>query len=139
GDVKKYRCAYDKTIIEKVFSKKFAASGSPAYAAMKKFTWSNSDQETVAKWIAGDHVKPEKAGEKWVNENAAKVKKWFGKWRRPTRASRSEREQRDARRDQHRSGKPCRADPLAQHGAGEKRRGPHARLPHRGDGRGRRA
>jgi glycine betaine/proline transport system substrate-binding protein len=79
GDVKKYKCAYDKTIIEKVFSKKFANSGNPAYAAMKKFSWSNLDQETVAKWIAGDHVKPDKAGQKWVSENAAKVKKWFGK------------------------------------------------------------
>ena len=46
---------------------------------MKKFSWSNVDQETVAKWIAGDHMKPDKAGQKWVSENAAKVKKWFGK------------------------------------------------------------
>src|SRR3954453_16251989 len=79
GDVKKYRCAYDKTIIEKVFSKKFSNSGNPAFAAMKKFTWTNADQELVAKWIAGDHMKPDKAGEKWVSDNAAKVKKWFGK------------------------------------------------------------
>jgi glycine betaine/proline transport system substrate-binding protein len=79
GDPQKYRCAYDKTIIEKVFSKKFSNSGNPAFAAMKKFTWTNADQELVAKWIAGDHMKPDKAGEKWVSDNAAKVKKWFGK------------------------------------------------------------
>jgi glycine betaine/proline transport system substrate-binding protein len=79
GDVKKYRCAYDKTIIEKVFSKKFAKSGSPAYSVLKRFTWSNEDQEIVAKWIAGDHMNPDKAGQKWVSQNAAKVNKWLGK------------------------------------------------------------
>ena len=79
ADVSKYKCAYDKTIIEKVFSKKFANGGSPAYTALSKFSWSNGDQELVAKWIAGDHMKPDKAGQKWVSENAAKVKKWFGK------------------------------------------------------------
>jgi len=79
GDVKKYRCAYDKTIIEKVFSKKFANSGNPAYKALKNFNWTNEDQEIVAKWIAGDHMDSDKAGQKWISQNAAKVKKWFGK------------------------------------------------------------
>jgi glycine betaine/proline transport system substrate-binding protein len=79
GDVKKYRCAYDKTIIEKVFSKKFANSGNPAYKALKKFSWTNEDQEIVAKWIAGDHMDADKAGQKWISQNAAKVKSWFGK------------------------------------------------------------
>jgi glycine betaine/proline transport system substrate-binding protein len=79
GDIKKYRCAYDKTIIEKVFSKKFANSGNPAYKAMKRFNWTNEDQEIVAKWIAGDHMDPDKAGQKWISQNAAKVKRWFGK------------------------------------------------------------
>ncbi len=51
----------------------------PPYTALSKFSWSNADQELVAKWIAGDHMKPDKAGQKWVSENAAKVKKWFGK------------------------------------------------------------
>jgi glycine betaine/proline transport system substrate-binding protein len=79
GDVKKYRCAYDNTIIEKVFSKKFASSGNPAYTALKRFKWSNLDQEIVAKWIAGDHMNSDKAGQKWIALNAAKAKAWFGK------------------------------------------------------------
>ena len=79
GSIAKYKCAYDNTIIEKVFSKKFANGGSPAYKAMKNFNWSNEDQEIVAKWIAGDHMNPDKAGQKWIAQNAAKVKKWFGK------------------------------------------------------------
>jgi glycine betaine/proline transport system substrate-binding protein len=79
GNVKQYRCAYDNTIIEKVFSKKFATSGSPAYPVLKRFSWSNQDQEIVAKWIAGDHMNPDKAGQKWVAANKAKVNKWLGK------------------------------------------------------------
>jgi|SwirhisoilCB3_FD_contig_111_278715_length_1086_multi_3_in_0_out_0_1 glycine betaine/proline transport system substrate-binding protein len=79
GGVKQYRCAYDNTIIEKVFSKKFATSGSPAYPVLKRFKWSNEDQEIVAKWIAGDHMDPDKAGQKWVKQNKAKVAKWLGK------------------------------------------------------------
>ncbi len=79
GNVKQYRCAYDNTIIEKVFSKKFATGGSPAYPVLKRFSWTNADQEIVAKWIAGDHMNPDKAGQKWVAANKAKVNKWLGK------------------------------------------------------------
>jgi glycine betaine/proline transport system substrate-binding protein len=79
GNAAQYKCAYDNTIIEKVFSKKFATSGNPAYAALKNFKLTNQDQEIVAKWIAGDHVKPDTAGQKWIAENATKVKAWFGK------------------------------------------------------------
>ena len=38
GDVEQYKCAYDVTVIEKLFSKKFADSGSPAYDVLKKMS-----------------------------------------------------------------------------------------------------
>jgi glycine betaine/proline transport system substrate-binding protein len=79
GNVTQYKCAYANTVLEKVFSKKFATSGSPAYPVLKRFSWSNEDQEIVAKWIAGDHMNPDKAGQKWVAANKAKVNKWLGK------------------------------------------------------------
>ena len=79
GNVSQYKCAYANTVLEKVFSKKFATSGSPAYPVLKRFSWSNEDQEIVAKWIAGDHMNPDKAGQKWVKANQAKVNKWLGK------------------------------------------------------------
>jgi glycine betaine/proline transport system substrate-binding protein len=79
GNVAQYKCAYDKTIINKVFSAKFAKSGSPAYAVLKRFKWTNSDQETVAKMIAGDHMKPDDAAKKWIGANQAKVNVWLGK------------------------------------------------------------
>ncbi len=71
-----YRCAYDTYPLNKVFSTKFAKSGSPAVKFLKKWSWSNSDQNTVATWIAGQHMNPDKAAEKWVKANRAKVKAW---------------------------------------------------------------
>jgi glycine betaine/proline transport system substrate-binding protein len=76
GDVNQYKCAYDVTIINKIFSKKFADSGSPAYDLLKNFKLTNEDQELVAKWIAGDKMDPDAAGKKWVDENQDKVSSW---------------------------------------------------------------
>ena len=45
-------------MINKLFSKKFADSGSPAYDVLKKMKLTNEDQEVVAKAIAGDKVDP---------------------------------------------------------------------------------
>jgi glycine betaine/proline transport system substrate-binding protein len=73
GDVNQYKCAYDVTIINKLFSKKFADSGSPAYDMLSKFKLTNEDQEAVAKMIAGDKMDPEEAAQKWVDENQDKV------------------------------------------------------------------
>ena len=77
GDVKKYRCAYDAYPLNKLISKKFATSGSPAVKVIRKFKWSNADQNLVAKWIAGDKMKPEDAAAKWIAANKAKVAAWL--------------------------------------------------------------
>ena len=67
GDPAQYKCAYDVTIINKLFSKKFADSGSPAYPVLKKMKLTNEDQEKVAKAIAGDKEDPDQAGKDWVS------------------------------------------------------------------------
>jgi glycine betaine/proline transport system substrate-binding protein len=77
GNPEQYKCAYDVTIINKLFSKKFAESGSPAYDVLKKMELTNEDQELVAKAIAGDKEDPEKAGEDWVADNPDKVEAWL--------------------------------------------------------------
>ena len=77
GDPQQYRCAYDNTIINKLFSKQFANSGSPAYPVLKAMRLTNDGQELVAKRIAGDKVDPEKAGREWVRNNPDKVKTWL--------------------------------------------------------------
>jgi glycine betaine/proline transport system substrate-binding protein len=78
GDPEQYKCAYDVTVIEKLFSKKFAESGSPAFDVLKRMQLTNDDQEAVAKAIAGDKVDPEKAGKDWVEQNQDKVQSWLG-------------------------------------------------------------
>ena len=77
GDPNQYKCAYDVTVINKLFSKKFADSKSPAYDMLSKFELTNEDQEQVAKAIAGDKVDPAKAGADWVAQNADKVDAWL--------------------------------------------------------------
>ena len=78
GNLDQYKCAYDVTVIEKLFSKDFAGSGSPAVDVLKKMTLTNDDQELVAKAIAGDKEDPEKAAKDWVAENEDKVQSWLG-------------------------------------------------------------
>jgi glycine betaine/proline transport system substrate-binding protein len=77
GDPEQYKCEYDVTIINKLFSKKFADSGSPAYDMLKKMKLTNDDQELVAKAIAGDKQDPEEAGADWVKDNRDKVDQWL--------------------------------------------------------------
>ena len=79
GPPAKFACAYPSYTLLKFMSKKFAASGSPAVGVVKRFSWSNADQNAVAKMIAGDHVNPDKAAQKWIAANKAKVNKWLGK------------------------------------------------------------
>jgi glycine betaine/proline transport system substrate-binding protein len=77
GNPEQYKCEYDVTIINKLFSKEFAESRSPAYDVLKKMKLTNADQELVAKQIAGEKVDPEKAGEDWVKDNPDKVDAWL--------------------------------------------------------------
>lgn len=77
GDPQQYMCEYDVTVIQKVFSKKFAQSGSPAYDVLRKMKLTNEEQELVAKRIAGDKMDPEEAAQEWVRANRAKVDQWL--------------------------------------------------------------
>jgi glycine betaine/proline transport system substrate-binding protein len=77
GDPEQYKCEYDITIINKLFSKEFAESGSPAYDVLKAMKLTNDDQEAVAKAIAGDKEDPDQAGQDWVEENRDKVDAWL--------------------------------------------------------------
>jgi glycine betaine/proline transport system substrate-binding protein len=76
GDPKRYACEYPSYGLDKLISKEFATSGSPAVAFIKKFKWSSDDQNNVSNLIAGKKLKPEKAAEQWVKANAAKVNAW---------------------------------------------------------------
>jgi glycine betaine/proline transport system substrate-binding protein len=74
-----YKCGYGQTIIDKLISGKFAKSGSPAVALVKKWKWTANDQNFVANLIAGKHMDPDKAAAQWVKANSAKVNAWLRK------------------------------------------------------------
>jgi glycine betaine/proline transport system substrate-binding protein len=75
----KIACDYPPYDLDKIVSKKFADSGSPAYDLVKNFQWTNEDQNTVARMIAVDKLTPDQAAEKWVKDNQSKVNAWLGK------------------------------------------------------------
>ena len=77
ADAEKVACDYPVYKLDKIVSTKFAKSGSPAYDLVKNFTWTNDDQNTVAKYIAVDKMTPEAAAKKWVDANRAKVDAWI--------------------------------------------------------------
>jgi glycine betaine/proline transport system substrate-binding protein len=79
GNPKSYACAYPSYTLLKFFSSKFAKSGSPAVAVLKRFKWSNADQNAVAAMIGGQHMDKDKAAQKWIAANQAKVNVWLGK------------------------------------------------------------
>ncbi len=79
SDPEKVDCDYPVYHLNKVVSKSFADSGSPAYDLIKAFHWTNADQNLVAKYIAEDGMKPEDAADKWIADNQDKVNAWLGK------------------------------------------------------------
>ncbi|WP_031486563.1 ABC transporter substrate-binding protein [Streptomyces bicolor] len=77
ADAEKVDCDYPVYKLDKIVSKKFSESGSPAYDLVKNFSWTNDDQNVVAKYIAVDKMTPEAAAEKWVEANRDKVEAWI--------------------------------------------------------------
>ena len=77
ADAEKVACDYPVYELDKIVSAKFAKSGSPAYDLVKKFNWTNDDQNTVAKYLAVDKMAPEAAAKKWVEANRDKVDAWI--------------------------------------------------------------
>jgi glycine betaine/proline transport system substrate-binding protein len=75
----KIACDSPKYDLDKIVSKKFAGANGPAYQLVKNFTWTNEDQNQVAKYIAVDKMTPEAAAKKWVDANPDKVKAWLPK------------------------------------------------------------
>jgi glycine betaine/proline transport system substrate-binding protein len=78
ADPAKVNCDYPEYNLNKLIAKKFADSGSPAVDLIKKFSWSNDDQNIVSTYIAKDGMSPDDAAKKWVDANPDKVKAWLG-------------------------------------------------------------
>jgi len=78
ADPAKVACAYPPYTLNKVVSKKFADSGSPAVNVVKNFSWTNEDQNSVGRDIAQNNMSPEAAAKKWLDANQDKWKAWVG-------------------------------------------------------------
>ncbi len=78
ADAAKVACDYPPYELNKIASVKFMDSGSPAVTLVKNFTWTNDDQNLVAKYITEDKMTPDDAAKKWVDANPDKVKAWLG-------------------------------------------------------------
>jgi glycine betaine/proline transport system substrate-binding protein len=77
ADPEKVACDYPPYPLNKVVSKSFADSKSPALALVKAFNWTNDDQNLVAKYIAQDQMDPDDAAKKWIDDNPDKVDAWM--------------------------------------------------------------
>jgi glycine betaine/proline transport system substrate-binding protein len=76
-DPAKVACDYPLYTLDKIVSKKFADSGSPAYTLVKNFQWTNEAQNVVAKSIAQDKLTPDAAAKKWLDAHTDQVKQWL--------------------------------------------------------------
>lgn len=76
SDPEKVACDYPTYTLNKIISKKFADSGSPAAKLAQSFKWTNEDQNAVATDIQGG-MTPEAAAKKWVDANQQVVDSWL--------------------------------------------------------------
>ncbi len=77
ADPAKVACDYPETELKKIAATEFSESGSPAWDVVKNFTWTNDDQNVVAKYIAEDKMSADEAAEKWIADNGDKVEAWL--------------------------------------------------------------
>ena len=77
ADAEKVACDYPVYELDKIASKRFMESGSPAVKLIEGFTITNDDQNVIAKYIAQDKMTPEAAAEKWIADNPGKVDAWL--------------------------------------------------------------
>ncbi len=75
----KVACDYPVYHLNKIASKSFVDSGSPAVNLIKRFKWTNDDQNLVAKYITADGMDDKDAAQKWIDAHPAVVNSWLGK------------------------------------------------------------
>ena len=77
ADPKKVACDYPPYALNKVANAAWVSAGGPAVDFLKKFNWTNDDQNKVANDIAAGKSYDE-AAKAWIDANPDKVKAWLG-------------------------------------------------------------
>ena len=76
-DPAKVACDYPETELKKIVSTEWADEGSAAVGLVENFSWTNDDQNLVAKYISEDGMSPEDAAAKWIADNQDTVDGWL--------------------------------------------------------------
>ncbi|MCO8274269.1 glycine/betaine ABC transporter substrate-binding protein [Actinoplanes sp. TRM 88003] len=77
ADPKTVACDYQPYDLEKIAAKPFAESGSPAADLIKNFTWTNDDQNTVARDLTIAELPPDQAAQNWLDANRPTWQDWL--------------------------------------------------------------
>jgi glycine betaine/proline transport system substrate-binding protein len=77
ADPEKVACDYQPYDLDKIVSKKFADSGSPAATLVKNFKWTNDDQDLVARDIAENKLSDDMAAKTWVDAHVDVWQAWL--------------------------------------------------------------
>ena len=70
-------CDYPVYHLNKVVSSTFAARGGPAWDLIKRFSWTNADQDLVAAAIADRHLSDDAAAKTWLDANPETWQAWL--------------------------------------------------------------
>ncbi|MEV6302862.1 ABC transporter substrate-binding protein [Actinoplanes sp. NPDC051861] len=73
----KVACDYQPYDLDKIGRKAFVDSGSPAATLVRNWTWTNADQNQVAKDMTQNGLSAEEAARKWVDANRTVWEKWL--------------------------------------------------------------
>ncbi|MEV6348967.1 ABC transporter substrate-binding protein [Actinoplanes sp. NPDC051851] len=77
ADAEKVECDYQPYDLDKVGRKAFVDSGTPAATLLKNFTWTNADQNEVARDMTEKKMTADQAAEKWLEANRTVWEKWL--------------------------------------------------------------
>ncbi|MFI2779799.1 ABC transporter substrate-binding protein [Streptomyces sp. ALB3] len=70
-------CAYPRTPLQKYLNADFSERGGDAAAFLKKFKWSEQDQNEVSESIASQRLTPDEAASRWIEKHPDTWKKWL--------------------------------------------------------------
>ena len=76
---KTVKCDYQPYDLEKIGRKQFVDSGSPAAELIKKFSWTNDDQNSVARDLTVRKLSRDQAAKRWLDANRDVWDKWLPK------------------------------------------------------------
>ncbi|WP_430783375.1 ABC transporter substrate-binding protein [Actinoplanes sp. G11-F43] len=77
ADPDEVTCDYQPYDLDKIARKAFVDSGSPAATFLKNWTWTNNDQNQVAKDMVQGKMTADQAAKKWADGNREIWEKWI--------------------------------------------------------------